>query len=114
MLTFLGKCVPAEDGLIALQKYLEAHEAKTPFDLICLDIMLPKISGIDVLKKIRKIEIENKIEKDNRVKIVMITSRDDHKTVVEAANAGCDSYLKKPLDKHRIIEELTHLGLIPT
>jgi len=113
MLTFLGKCEQAEDGMTAVRKFMEAHEDKTPFDLICLDIMLPQLSGIEVLKRIRKFENQNKIEKSDKVKIVMVTTLNDQKMVLEAARSGCDSYLKKPLIKQKLVEEITRLGLIP-
>jgi len=112
MLSDLGTCTPAEDGVEALTKYREAFDAKEPFDLICLDIMLPQVSGIDVLKKIREFEGNQNIEKNNQVKIVMVTALNDQNMVIEAARAGCDSYIKKPLNKQKIVEEITRLGLI--
>ena len=76
--------------------------------------MLPKLSGIEVLREIRKYETQNKIDKDDKVKVVMVTTRNDQKMVVEAARAGCDSYLKKPLIKQKFIDEIARLGLIPS
>ncbi|NIQ37155.1 MAG: response regulator [Proteobacteria bacterium] len=58
------------------------------YDLVLLDIMLPKIDGMTVLKSIR--------EKDNLVPILMLTAKDSVENIVEGLDAGCDDYLTKP------------------
>ena len=63
---------------------------KEKFDLILLDIMMPDISGIEVLKKIRQIN-EHKI-----TPVIMITAMDDIETVNECMEAGADDYTTKP------------------
>lgn len=75
------------DGRSALQE-LES----TLFDLILLDIMMPDISGIDVLKNIRK-------EGTNmETPVIMVTALDDMDTVNECMHAGADDYILKPLN----------------
>jgi heavy metal response regulator len=58
------------------------------YDLVLLDIMLPKVDGMTVLKSIR--------EKDNFVPILMLTAKDSVENIVEGLDAGCDDYLTKP------------------
>lgn len=65
---------------------------KENFDLILLDIMMPDISGIDVLKKIRS------GHKHNNTPVIMITALEDVETVNECIDAGADDYIMKPLN----------------
>jgi DNA-binding response OmpR family regulator len=60
------------------------------FDLIILDLMLPKIDGISLCKKLR----EEKI----MTPVIMLTAKDDVKDKVEGLNIGADDYLTKPFD----------------
>ena len=58
------------------------------YDLIVLDLMIPKIDGLGVLKKIRE-------RKDN-VPILVLTAKDSVEDTVKGLDAGCDDYLTKP------------------
>ena len=58
------------------------------YDLIVLDLMIPKIDGWEVLKRIRK----NK----NKVPILILTARDTVEDIVRGLDSGCDDYLTKP------------------
>lgn len=75
----------AEDGREGLQKY----EENSP-DLVILDIRLPDINGLEVLRKIKEI--------NEKAHIIIITAYDDMKTTVEAIKSGAFEYLVKPLD----------------
>ena len=77
----------AEDGPSALAK-LDAQE----FDLVLLDVMMPGLSGIDVLTKVRERVSESDLP------IVMATARDATEDVVEALQLGANDYVTKPLD----------------
>lgn len=61
-----------------------------PYDLILLDLMLPKISGMDVLHALRRNTV--------RSPVLILTSRDDKDTTVALLDAGADDYLTKPFD----------------
>jgi DNA-binding response OmpR family regulator len=61
-----------------------------PYDLILLDLMLPKVDGIEVLRQLRKDEV--------RTPVLILTSRDDKETTVALLEAGADDYLTKPFD----------------
>ncbi len=73
----------AYDGEEALDM-LEMYD----YDLVLLDIMLPKIDGMTVLKRIR--------QNGNLVSILMLTAKDSVENIVEGLDAGCDDYLTKP------------------
>ena len=77
----------AEDGHAALE-LVEKHE----FDLVLLDVMMPGLSGIDVLKRVRERFSESDLP------VVMATARDATEDVVEALHLGANDYVTKPLD----------------
>lgn len=70
----------------------------TPPDIIILDIGLPDINGIEVLKRIRP--------KFPELPVLLLTARDDTKDKVEGLNAGADDYLTKPFDIMELIARL--------
>ena len=81
--------VTAEDGEVALEKF----ESENP-DLLLLDIMMPKIDGYEVCRKIR--------EKSN-VPIIMLTARADEVDKVVGLEMGADDYVTKPFGNRELI-----------
>jgi two-component system chemotaxis response regulator CheY len=106
-----GAIETAVDGIEALKAFNFAL-GKQPYDLICLDIMLPKMDGQQVLKGIRKIEGDRGILGPDAVKIIMISALQDFETVTEAFSSQCTSYITKPIDAEKIVAELKNLELI--
>jgi two-component system chemotaxis response regulator CheY len=106
-----GSIETAADGIEALKAYNLALE-KEPYDLICLDIMLPKMDGQQVLKAIRKIEGDRGILGPEAAKILMISALGDFENVTEAFSSQCTSYITKPIDADKIVAELRNLELI--
>lgn len=107
-----GECDIAVDGLQTLDAFLAALEEQNPYNLICLDIMMPNLDGMKVLKAIRDIEKQKKSKEDYKLKIIMMTALNDKKTVKECYDMGCDAYLWKPLDFDKLKEVLYNLGLV--
>jgi len=60
------------------------------YDAIVLDLMLPKLDGFEVLKRVR--------ESGQHTPVLVLTARDDKESVVTLLNAGADDYLTKPFD----------------
>ncbi len=60
------------------------------YDLVVLDIMIPKIDGWEVLKRIR--------DKKNTVPILVLTAKDSIEDIVKGLDSGCDDYLTKPFE----------------
>jgi two-component system chemotaxis response regulator CheY len=106
-----GTIETAVDGIEALKAFNFAL-GKQSYDLICLDIMLPKMDGQQVLKGIRKIEGDRGILGPDAVKIIMISALQDFETVTEAFSSQCTSYITKPIDAEKIVAELKNLELI--
>jgi adenylate cyclase len=77
----------AEDGERAL-----ARLSDQLFDLVLLDVMMPGLSGIDVLRRVRQRWPESDLP------VVMVTARDTAEDVVEALQLGANDYVTKPLD----------------
>lgn len=67
-LSLYGDCDITIDGIEAIDAYMIALDEEKPYDLICLDIMMPKMDGKKVLKAIRDIERQREIEESRRVK----------------------------------------------
>jgi len=108
-----GDCDTAVDGEEALEAFKLAWKEKRPYSLICLDIMMPKLNGQEVLKHIREFERLNGIKPADEVKIIMTTVLDDPKNVIDALyKGGASAYLVKPISKEKLLQELTELGLI--
>ena len=113
MLAPYGECSAAANGKEAVDTFKAAVEEGTPFDLICMDIMMPEMDGQEALKKIRALERQKEITTSDEVKVVMITALDDPKNVVEAYyKGGATSYVPKPIDRQLFINLLRNLDLI--
>ena len=106
----LGEYEAVESGSAAIAAFQKALENGMPFDLITLDVLMPKMDGTEVLYTIREIEKEKKIPGEKQVKILMVTSHSDKDTVITSIQAGCDDYIVKPFDREVIIKKLEKLG----
>jgi two-component system, chemotaxis family, chemotaxis protein CheY len=115
--TFLrtyGDCDIAVDGQEAIEAFTMSWDEKKPYDLICMDIMLPKMDGHQALKQIRLFERERGVANADQVKVIMTSALGDPKNVVEAMyKEGAAAYLVKPLSKQELIGEIRKLRLVP-
>lgn len=107
-----GECDIVVDGLEALDAYMISLKDEKPYDLICLDIMMPKVDGVKVLKSIRDMEIQKNIAADLRAKIIMTTALAETQFVQQAFEFGCNAYAAKPIDIEKLEEVLKKLDLV--
>ena len=95
MLKFLskfGECDITVDGMEAVDAYLMALDADTPYDLVCLDIMMPALDGYQALKAIRDLEKERNIPEKDMAKIIMTTALNEEKNVKKGyINCSCSN-----------------------
>jgi two-component system nitrogen regulation response regulator NtrX len=75
---------------------------RTAYDLIFLDLKLPGMNGIDVLKKIRK--------QAPGCAVIMMSGQSDLETAVEATKLGAHTFLEKPLNAERVLIEVGHIN----
>lgn len=109
-----AECEVAEDGEEALQYFKKAQEEKKPFDLIFLDIMMPKMDGRETLRQIREWENSKNIPPGDGAKIVMVTALGDPKNILSSFKEGCEHYIVKPINKAELINLLETINLKPT
>jgi DNA-binding response OmpR family regulator len=67
----------------------------SPYDLIILDLMLPKLSGLELLKRYRS--------QGSKTPVLILTARDEKESVIALLNAGADDYISKPFDMGEFI-----------
>lgn len=107
-----GDCDVAVNGEEALSALRTALDRNEPYELVCLDINMPKITGDRVLQILRQEEESRGIHGLSGSKVVMTTGLSDKDNVLGAFRNGCEGYLIKPLDKEKLFEQLNKLDLI--
>ena len=107
-----GECDVTVDGMEAVDAFLMALEDEEPYDLVCLDIMMPVMDGYQALAGIRNLERERNIPEEKAVKVIMTTALNEEKNVKMAFELGCTIYSGKPIDQERFDQALKKLGLI--
>lgn len=108
-------CEVAENGQVAVDKFQAVLVAGDPYDLICLDIMMPVMDGQTALKEIRRLESAHGIGGYDMVKVAMVTALEDPHNVMEALAKGpCEVYITKPINRQKIEGILQDFGLLET
>jgi two-component system chemotaxis response regulator CheY len=106
-----GECITAADGMEALEVYLASVKKGDYFDLICLDIMMPRTDGIRVLRIIRKLEKRDNFS-GRPAKIILLAAMTDKNYAGVASKAGGNAYVSKPLDDEHLEKVMKKLELI--
>lgn len=110
-----GTCHAAADGKEAVEAFETMLSSSKPYDLVCLDIMMPVMDGQKALQNIRKIEADANIGGSQLTKIIMTTALDDPKNIMTAFIKGsCEGYITKPIDCKTLDKEMAKMGFIPT
>ena len=115
MVNFLskyGECDVTVDGMEAVDAFMMALEDGEPYDLVCLDIMMPVMDGYQALVGIRNLEKEREIPSDKAAKVIMTTALNEERNVNMAFELGCTVYSGKPIDQERFEQVLKKLELI--
>lgn len=107
-----GECDITVDGMEAIDAFMMAQESGEPYDLVCLDVMMPVMDGYQALKGIRDIEKEKGVSAKNAAKVIMTTALNEERNVRKAFEMGCTVYCAKPIDLDRLKKALVKLELI--
>ena len=115
-LSKFGKCDTVKDGLEAVLAFSESYheEPPVPYDLVCIDINMPRMSGLLCSRTIRGIEQEqNPSSNFPKTQIIITSAVNDTSYILKACNeSGADHYFVKPLDLTRITNKMVKFGLI--
>ncbi|MEO5345472.1 MAG: response regulator [Magnetococcus sp. YQC-9] len=105
------------DLMVNGQEALEACEMALldgdPYDLVCLDIMMPEMDGQEALRRIRELERAQGGDEHEEMVIFMVTALNTEEHVVQAFfRGGCTDYLGKPVTRDKVIEKMRQYNLI--
>ena len=106
-----GECDVTVDGMEAVDAFMMAMEDGEPYDLVCLDIMMPVMDGYQALMGMRNLEKERGIPDYKAAKGIMATAVNDEKNEKKAFDLGCTIYSGKPINQERFEQALKKLGL---
>ena len=114
--TFLaryGECHVAVNGREAVDVFQVSIERKQPYDLICMDIMMPEMDGCEAVRQIRSLEEAQGILSTFGAKIFMTTTVQQVKEVFLCFKELCDAYLMKPIDLGQLQSQMKFYHLLP-
>jgi two-component system response regulator len=100
----VGDGVEALDYLFATGAHA-GRDPKTMPEVILLDLKLPKIGGLEVLRRMRA------DERTRRIPVVVLTSSNEEKDILTSYDLGANSFVRKPVDFAQFVEAARQLGL---
>jgi len=106
----INQLVHLEDGeealefIFAIGKYADRSIDDLP-KVILLDLKMPKISGLEVLRKIKS------DERTKSIPIVLLTSSKEENDIVDAYQLGVNSYIVKPMEFENFVKVVSDIGL---
>lgn len=105
-----NELVVVEDGQEALEYLLDIDPLTNTYlndlpALILLDLKLPKVDGLQVLRAIRA------EDHTSRLPVVILTTSSEEQDIAQSYDLGANSYIRKPVDFRQFVEAVAHLGL---
>jgi len=106
---FLNKLFWVEDGVDALDFIrctgrFETRKPATPLKLVLLDLKMPRIDGLDVLRALKADPATRSIP------VVVMTSSNEERDVADSYNLGVNGYVTKPVEFTSFMEQVSHIG----
>jgi CheY-like chemotaxis protein len=105
---FANEIIVARDGEEALDILFQRDKesaGQRATDLVLLDLKLPKVDGLEVLKQVKS------NSRTQPIPVVVLTSSKEEKDLVESYRLGVNSYIRKPVDFEKFSEAVMQLGL---
>ena len=107
-LTSYGTCASASSPQEGLTMFGDAMITR-PYDIVFLDILMPGMDGLEVLRRLRTLEKVSAQRRGHHIPIIMVTGVEDLSMVKAAYTELCDGYLTKPVQAaklHKLLEEI--------
>lgn len=105
-----GTCHAATNGAQAVEMVTEAQGLGAPYGLITLDIDMPCINGLEVLKTIR---LREQLRQFAPAHILMVSGASKRENVRDAVERNCSAFLVKPVSRANMVAALSKLGVQP-
>lgn len=101
---------PAADGPEAVRRYDEALDSSAPYDLVCLDILMPTLGGQETFQRIRELEAVREVPAPAHIFFATAVCEVDR--MLELLSQGADGYFTKPYRLCEVQHLLEKAGLI--
>jgi Response regulators consisting of a CheY-like receiver domain and a winged-helix DNA-binding domain len=113
MLRAVADCHIAVNGEEAVGAFKKALEDGRPYDLVCMDLVMPEMDGQQALREMRALEGDNGVDAVDRCSIFVVSMVEDNRETNEAFFlGGADCFLVKPIAEERLMAELREHGLL--
>ena len=111
-LASFARCDLAEDGYAGIIAVEQALDRGEPYDLVCLDLVMPVMDGWEALRRIRAAEDARGVDPSLRVRVLVLTARDSSQNLGRfLGDAPREGLLLKPFRRTELIESIRALGL---
>lgn len=112
MMRPVAECHIAVNGEEAVGAFKKALDDGRPYDLVCMDLVMPEMDGQQALREMRGYEDDMGLNNVQRCKVVVISMLEDSRETNDAFFlGGADCFLVKPIEEERFMAELRALGL---
>jgi len=112
MMRPVAECHIAVNGEEAVGAFKKALDDGRPYDLVCMDLVMPEMDGQQALREMRGYEDDMGLDNVQRCKVVVISMLEDSRETNDAFFlGGADCFLVKPIEEERFMAELRALGL---
>ena len=108
----LSDCAEALDHESALSLFRESHTTGEPFDLVTLDMGMPQPREESIIKELRGIEDQLRIDPARRACILVITDLAERQLKTDCIMHGCDDFIEKSVETRFILDKLAQFGLV--
>ncbi|MBF0614253.1 MAG: response regulator [Magnetococcales bacterium] len=108
-----GACHEVDNGMEAVSAFCAALDQNEPFQLVCMDIMMPEMDGHEAVQAIRAEEKSRQISAHDEAVVIMTTALDTLDSIIRSFDqGGCNAYLGKPIRRAALLEKVRNYGLI--
>jgi two-component system chemotaxis response regulator CheY len=108
-----GEVHIAVNGLEAVAAFRAALEQKSPYHVVCLDILMPGMDGHETLNELRKLEASLSVASRHAARVAITSALDTKENVLGAFREQADAYLVKPVQKAKLHDLLREWGVVP-